>query len=83
MLLLARTDAESARLLSSTVDVADHAFIKGVTKPAQALAEVIARAEAEGASGDEVGRLETDWLAENELCTFPDGMYKLRLDVRS
>lgn len=29
MLLIARTDAESARLISSTVDVADHEFILG------------------------------------------------------
>lgn len=75
MLLLARTDAESARLLSSSVDVADHAFIKGATKPARPLAEAIARAEAEGRSGDEVNKLETEWLAENELRTFPEGKY--------
>lgn len=30
MLLIARTDAESARLLSSTVDVLDHEFIRYV-----------------------------------------------------
>ena len=33
MLLLARSDAESARLLSSTVDVADHEFVLGTTVP--------------------------------------------------
>ena len=47
MLLIARTDAESAKLLSSTVDVLDHEFVKGVATPARALAEVIADAEAQ------------------------------------
>ena len=45
MLLVARTDAESAKLLSSTVDVLDHAFVRGVAAPDRALAEVIAEAE--------------------------------------
>lgn len=73
MLLLARTDAESARLIASTVDVADHAFIRGTTRRTRALAEVIARAEEQGLGGEEVGRIESAWLAENELCTFPEG----------
>ena len=54
MLLIARTDAESAKLLSSTVDVLDHAFVRGVSAPDRALAEVIAAAEVEGRSGAEI-----------------------------
>ena len=75
MLLIARTDAESAKLLSSTVDVLDHEFVKGVATPARALAEVIADAEAQGKSGAEVDRIEADWLAQNPLCTFGQGVF--------
>ncbi|KAI1794047.1 isocitrate lyase and phosphorylmutase [Ganoderma leucocontextum] len=70
MLLIARTDAESAKLLSSTVDILDHEFIKGVSAPDRALAEVIAKAEAEGRSGAEIDKIEAEWLARNPLCTF-------------
>ena len=73
MLLIARTDAEGAKLLSSNVDVLDHEFIKGVAAPDRALAEVIARAEAEGQSGAEIDKIEADWLARNPLCTFNEG----------
>ena len=73
MLLIARTDAESAKLLSSTVDVVDHEFIKGVSSPDRALAEVIVAAEAEGKTGAEIDRIEAEWLARNPLCTFGQG----------
>ena len=73
MLLIARTDAESARLLSSTVDILDHEFIKGVTNPVRPLAEVIAKAEAEGKTGAEVDKIEAEWLEQNPLCTFNEG----------
>ena len=73
MLLIARTDAESARLISSTVDVLDHEFIKGVSAPDRALAEVIAKAEAEGRSGAEIDKIESEWLARNPLGTFNQG----------
>lgn len=73
MLLIARTDAESAKLLSSTVDTLDHEFIRGISTPDRALAEVIAAAEAEGKTGADIDTLEADWLARNPLCTFNEG----------
>ena len=73
MLLIARTDAEGAKLLSSNVDVLDHEVIKGVSAPDRALAEVIAKAEAEGRSGAEIDKIEEDWLTRNPLCTFNEG----------
>ncbi|KAI0756489.1 isocitrate lyase and phosphorylmutase [Daedaleopsis nitida] len=76
MMLIARTDAESAKLLSSTVDILDHEFIKGVSSPDRALAEVIAAAEAEGKSGAEIDRIEAEWLARNPLCTFGQAFEK-------
>lgn len=79
MLLIARTDAESARLLSSTVDARDHSYIQGVRtrlpdgSRRPALAEVLDRAEAEGQSGAEIDCLEAKWLSEVKLLTFDEG----------
>jgi isocitrate lyase len=79
MLLIARTDAESARLLSSTVDARDHAHVRGVRTRLPdgshrfALAEVLDRAEAEGRSGAEIDNLEAKWLSEVKLTTFDEG----------
>ncbi|KAF8506827.1 isocitrate lyase and phosphorylmutase [Russula emetica] len=80
MLLIARTDAESARLLSSTVDARDHAYIRGVRTRLPdgsrrlALAEVLDRAEAEGRSGAEIDNLEAKWLSEVKLTTFDEAV---------
>jgi isocitrate lyase len=74
MLLIARTDSESAKLISSTVDVDDHEFIKGTTtQGSKGLAEVLAEAEARGASGAEVDKLEKEWTDSHEMCTFDQG----------
>lgn len=73
MLLIARTDAESAKLISSTVDITDHEFIVGTTTPGTALADEIAQAEAEGASAQELEELETKWIKGHEMCTFNQG----------
>ena len=73
MLLIARTDAESAKLLSSTVDVVDHEFIKGTTVPGKPLAEVIAEAEMDGKSGSEIDAIEKEWLEAHPMCTFNEG----------
>jgi isocitrate lyase len=79
MLLIARTDAESARLLSSTVDARDHPYIRGVRtrlpdgSQRLALAEVLDRAEAEGRGGAEIDNLEAKWLSEVRLTTFDEG----------
>ncbi|KAI0068044.1 isocitrate lyase and phosphorylmutase [Artomyces pyxidatus] len=76
MLLIARTDAESARLLSSTVDARDHPYVRGVKTRLPdgtrriGLAEVLDRAEAAGRSGADIDQLEEDWMASAELTTF-------------
>jgi isocitrate lyase len=79
MLLIARTDAESARLISSTIDARDHPYIQGVRtclpdgSRRPSLAEVLDRAEAEGRSGTEIDNLETKWFSKVELTTFDEG----------
>ncbi len=75
MLLIARTDSESGKLLCSNIDVSDHEYIIGTTtKSPRGLAEVLAEAEAKGATGPEIDRLEGEWTSTNELCTFNQGM---------
>lgn len=77
MLLIARTDSESAKLISSNVDAADHPFILGTThaglRDVMPLAEVLANAEARGKIGPEIDHLEAEWMAQHELCTFDQG----------
>lgn len=75
MLLIARTDSESGKLLSSNVDVADHEFILGTTTKGTPLAQVLAEAETRGATGAEIDRLEKEWTDSHKLCTFNQGMY--------
>jgi len=75
-LLIARTDAESANLISSTIDGRDHQFVLGVESTAEdgpGLAESIARAEREGKSGEEINQIEEDWTATHQLITFDEG----------
>ncbi|KAH8835636.1 isocitrate lyase [Flagelloscypha sp. PMI_526] len=77
MLVIARTDADSGNLISSTVDVADHPFIKGtITPDTLGLADAIAAAEASGASGFEIDQVEKDWTASHVLCTFNEAVEK-------
>jgi len=78
MLLIARTDSESGKLISSNVDITDHEFIVGtITKGSRPLAQVLAEAEAKGATGAEVDRLEKEWTESHEMCTFNQGKLSL------
>lgn len=78
-LLIARTDSESAKLISSTIDVRDHEFIKGAYGAHDtdaSLAEVLAAAEARGAHGAELDKLEAEWMGKCDLLTFNDAVAK-------
>ncbi|BGP54955.1 mitochondrial 2-methylisocitrate lyase [Rhodotorula sphaerocarpa] len=72
-LAIARTDAESGKLLSSTADARDHEFILGVEThegPKRALADEIMHAGLEGKSGAEIDQIEADWMSGVKLVTF-------------
>lgn len=73
VLTIARTDAESGRLLSSNVDPADHEFILGTTTPGRGVAEVVMDAERQGATGSQIDDLEAEWISKNQLITFDQG----------
>jgi isocitrate lyase len=74
MLTIARTDSESAKLIASTVDIEDHEYILGTTTKGKALAQVLAEAEARGADGAEVDKLELEWTKNNKMCTFREAV---------
>ena len=75
-LCIARSDAESAKLISSTADARDHEFILGVETwqgDKKGLAEEIARLEREGGSGADIDALESAWMSGVKLVTFDEG----------
>lgn len=72
-LVIARTDSESGRLISSAIDVRDHEFILGVAEEGSApLAETLQEMEAIGASGAEIDAFEADWVKKTRLVTFDE-----------
>ncbi|EIN14412.1 isocitrate lyase [Punctularia strigosozonata HHB-11173 SS5] len=78
MILIARTDSESGKLISSTVDVSDHDYIKGCPTSGheKPLSVLIAEAEAQGATGAQIDELEQKWTEEHTLCTFHEAVEK-------
>ena len=72
-LIIARTDSESGKLLSSAIDVRDHEFIRGVTEDVEPLSEVLQEMELKGASGEEIDSFEAQWVKDHKLVTFDEG----------
>lgn len=72
-LVIARTDSESGKLLSNTIDVRDHEFILGATEQSEPLAETLQRMEFEGAAGPEIDQFELQWVKKHKLVTFDEG----------
>lgn len=72
-LVIARTDSESGKLLSSAVDVRDHEFILGVAEDAEPLAEKLQAMELDGAAGAEIDTFEAEWVKSHKLITFDEG----------
>ncbi|KAK3110232.1 mitochondrial 2-methylisocitrate lyase, partial [Teratosphaeriaceae sp. CCFEE 6253] len=72
-LVIARTDSESGKLLSSAVDARDHEFILGTTQPdLEPLAETLQIMEAEGATSAAIDAFEARWVKEHPLVTFDE-----------
>ncbi|KAI8841450.1 isocitrate lyase [Chytriomyces cf. hyalinus JEL632] len=63
-IIVSRTDAEAATLITSNIDRRDHPFILGSTNASQRpLAEVMEDAQAAGKSGPALAKVETEWIA--------------------
>lgn len=76
-LVIARTDSESGKLLSSAIDTRDHEFILGVTEDVEPLAETLQAMEREGAAASEVNAYELDFVKKHKLVTFDEGEWSL------
>jgi len=75
LIAIARTDAEAATLISSTIDPRDHAFILGSTNPSlQPLNDLMLAAERQGKVGDQLQAIEDAWLAEAKLKRFDEAV---------
>lgn len=67
-LVVARSDAEAATLITSNIDPRDHEFVVGATNPNLApLASVMAEAELAGKTGDALQAVEDEWIAKAGL----------------
>lgn len=77
-LLIARTDSESGKLLSSAIDVRDHEFILGVAEDVEPLAETLQAMQLSGASGLEIDTYEAKWVEQHKLVTFDEGEHAIR-----
>ena len=75
MLAIARTDAEAATLITTTIDPRDHAFIIGSTNPnLPPLSDLMIAAEKAGKIGDELQAIEDQWLTQAGLKRFDDAV---------
>lgn len=73
-LIIARTDSESGKLLSSAVDVRDHEYILGVTEDEEPLAETLQAMESRGAPGADIDGFEADWVKKHNLVTLDEAI---------
>ncbi|KAG9756745.1 isocitrate lyase, partial [Aureobasidium melanogenum] len=71
-LIIARTDSESGKLLSSAIDARDHEYILGSTEDIEPLAETLQVMEMNGATGAEIDAYEAKWVKEHKLVTFDE-----------
>ncbi|KAI1824599.1 isocitrate lyase [Xylaria intraflava] len=84
LLAIARTDAEAATLITTTIDERDHAFITGSTNPnLQPLNDLMIAAEKSGKSGDQLQAIEDAWLKQANLKRFDEAVADAILASRS
>ena len=77
LLAIARTDAEAATLITTTIDPRDHPFILGTTNPKlQPLNELLIAGLNAGKSGNALQAIEDEWTKNAGLCTFAEAAIK-------
>jgi isocitrate lyase len=75
LLAIARTDAEAATLITTTIDPRDHAYILGSTNPnLQPLNDLMIAAERAGKNGAELQAIEDAWTEQAGLKLFQDAV---------
>jgi isocitrate lyase len=77
LIAVARTDAEAATLITTTIDPRDHAFIQGSTNPnLEPLNDLMVAAEKAGKAGEALQAIEDKWISEAGLKRFDDAVYE-------
>ncbi|KAK9245686.1 isocitrate lyase [Lipomyces tetrasporus] len=75
LLCIARTDSEAATLITSTIDYRDHPFILGSTNPRlPPLVTLMVAAEDAGRQGDDLQRIEDEWIAAAGIKSYKDAV---------
>ncbi|PSS27513.1 hypothetical protein M430DRAFT_62755 [Amorphotheca resinae ATCC 22711] len=75
LLAIARTDAEAATLITTTIDPRDHAYILGSTNPnLQPLNDLMIAAEQAGKTGAELQAIEDKWTEQAGLKLFNEAV---------
>ncbi|TVY28438.1 Isocitrate lyase [Lachnellula hyalina] len=75
LLAIARTDAEAATLITTTIDPRDHAYILGSTNPRLApLNDLMIAGERASKTGPELQAIEDAWTAQAGLRLFNDAV---------
>jgi len=75
LVAIARTDAEAATLITTTIDPRDHAFIIGCTNSnLQPLNDLMLAAEASGKVGNELQAIEDEWMKMANLRRFDEAV---------
>lgn len=74
-IVVCRTDAEAATLLSTNVDYRDHGYILGTTNPDVGhLVDLMNRAQEQGKSGDALQTIEDEWTLKANLVLYSDAV---------
>ncbi|GAQ84562.1 isocitrate lyase [Klebsormidium nitens] len=72
-IIIARTDAEAANLITTNIDVRDHPFILGVTNPklrGHSVVQALDDAEASGKVGAALQAVDDAWMQSAQLKTY-------------
>ena len=77
-LIVARTDAEAATLITTNIDPRDHAFILGSTNAKlRALNDLMHEAEEKGVQGEELEKIEKEWLKQAGIKLFDEAVVEV------
>ncbi|PVU95225.1 hypothetical protein BB561_001944 [Smittium simulii] len=76
-LLVSRTDAEAATLITSNIDPRDHPFILGCTNPSLPhLVDAMNTAVSSNYSGSKLENVEVEWMNKAQIMTYSEAISK-------
>lgn len=82
-LIVARTDAEAATLLTTNIDPRDHAFILGSTNPKlKALNDLMMEGEEKGMYGAQLEAIEKQWLEQARIMRFDEAVLEVIKELK-